>query len=72
VDNVDRRIFYTALYHSMMMPTMYTDVNGLYVGFDKQVHTAEGFQYYTDLSMWDTFRTLWLTCRCGTPSAPCG
>ncbi len=53
-----RRIFYTALYHAMMMPTLYTDVNGLYMGFDGSVHSADGFRYYTDMSLWDTFRTL--------------
>ncbi len=54
----DRRIFYTALYHSMMMPTLYTDVNGLYMGFDGGIHQADDFTYYTDFSLWDTFRTL--------------
>lgn len=53
-----RRIFSSALYHSMMMPTLYTDVNGSYRGFDDQVHQAQGFTYYTDFSLWDTFRTL--------------
>ncbi len=51
-------IFYTALYRSFQMPTLYQDVNGEFTGFDKKVHKAEGFQYYTDLSLWDTFRTL--------------
>jgi predicted alpha-1,2-mannosidase len=51
-------IFYTALYRSFQMPTLYQDVNGEYTGFDKKVHKAEGFNYYTDLSLWDTFRTL--------------
>jgi len=52
-----QRIFYSALYHSKMMPTLYTDVNGQYRGFDGQSHQATGFTYYTDFSMWDTFRT---------------
>jgi predicted alpha-1,2-mannosidase len=51
-------IFYTALYRSFQMPTMFQDVNGEYTGFDKKVHKAEGYNYYTDLSLWDTFRTL--------------
>ena len=51
-------IFYTALYHSFQMPTLFTDVNGDYKGFDKKVHKAEGFQYFTDMSLWDTFRTI--------------
>ncbi len=49
--------FYTALYHSMIMPTNFTDVNGEYLGFDKQVHVAEGYTYRTDMSLWDTCRT---------------
>lgn len=53
----DRTIFYTALFRSMMMPTTFNDVNGQYRGFDKQVHEADGFTYYTDMSLWDTFRT---------------
>ena len=53
-----KTIFYTALYRSFQMPTMFQDVNGEYLGFDKQVHKAIGFSYYTDLSLWDTFRTL--------------
>ncbi len=53
-----RRIFYTALYHAFQMPTVFTDVNGEYTGFDRKSHKAEGFQYYTDFSLWDTFRTV--------------
>lgn len=53
----DQTIFYTALYRSMMMPTTFNDVNGEYVGFDKEVHRATDFTYYTDMSLWDTFRT---------------
>lgn len=52
-----RTIFYSALYRSLNMPTTYSDVNGQYLGFDKQVHQANGFTYYTDMSLWDTFRT---------------
>ncbi|MBV5267983.1 MAG: glycoside hydrolase family 92 protein, partial [Burkholderiaceae bacterium] len=54
----DKTIFYTALYRSFQMPTLFQDVNGEYTGFDKKVHRTEGFNYYTDLSLWDTFRTL--------------
>ncbi|HSH19375.1 MAG TPA: GH92 family glycosyl hydrolase, partial [Draconibacterium sp.] len=53
-----RKIFYTALYHSFQMPTLFNDVNGEYTGFDKKVHKAEGFNYFTDLSLWDTFRSV--------------
>ena len=48
--------FYTNLYHTMIMPTNFTDVNGEYLGFDKQVHVAEDYTYRTDLSLWDTCR----------------
>jgi predicted alpha-1,2-mannosidase len=52
-----RTIFYTSLYHSLLMPTLFSDVNGEYLGFDLRVHHADGFNYYTDMSLWDTFRT---------------
>lgn len=52
------QIFYSALYRSFQMPTLYNDVNGNYIGFDNQIHRASGFNYYTDLSLWDTFRTI--------------
>jgi hypothetical protein len=45
-------IFYTALYHSLLMPTVFSDVNGDYLGFDGQVHRAAGFRFYTDMSLW--------------------
>ena len=54
----ERSIFRTALYHSFQMPTLFQDVNGDYLGFDQQIHRAEGFDYYTDMSLWDTFRTV--------------
>jgi predicted alpha-1,2-mannosidase len=53
-----RTIFYTALYRVFQMPTVFNDANGDYLGFDKKVHQASGFQYFTDLSIWDTFRTV--------------
>ncbi|MBR3803080.1 MAG: GH92 family glycosyl hydrolase [Clostridia bacterium] len=52
-----KTVFYTALYHTMIMPSNFTDVNGEYLGFDKQVHTADGFTYRSDMSLWDTVRT---------------
>ena len=52
-----RRLLYTSLYHAQLMPTLLTDVDGRYRGLDKEVHTAEGYTYYTDFSMWDTYRT---------------
>ena len=56
--DTEKTIFYTAMYRAFQMPTIFQDVNGEYTGFDKQVHTAEGFSYYTDMSLWDTFRTV--------------
>lgn len=53
----DRQIFYTALYHLKVMPTDFTETGGLYVGFDGEVHQAEDFTYYSDMSLWDTFRS---------------
>ncbi len=53
-----RTIFYSALYRSMQMPTLFNDVNGDYKGFDKQIQNTGGFRYFTDLSLWDTFRTI--------------
>ena len=49
-------IFYTALYHTMMQPNIAQDIDGKYRGRDNKIHTAEGFDYYTVFSLWDTFR----------------
>ena len=55
--NADDRVnFYTALYHSMIAPTIYSDVDGKYYGPDKQVHQANGWTNYSTFSLWDTFR----------------
>ena len=48
--------FYTALYHPGIHPSLYSDANGEYRGMDRQVHRAEGWERYTVLSLWDTFR----------------
>jgi putative alpha-1,2-mannosidase len=53
---IKRSIFYTALYHSMLSPSVYSDVDGQYRGMDQKIHTADGFNYYTVFSLWDTFR----------------
>ena len=51
--------FYTALYHTMIAPFAYQDVDGRYLGMDKKVHTAEpGYVNYSVFSLWDTFRAL--------------
>jgi putative alpha-1,2-mannosidase len=49
-------IFYTALYHAMLAPNVYSDVDGQYRGMDQKVHKADGFDYYTVFSLWDTYR----------------
>lgn len=54
----DFRLFYTALYHASLMPTLATEAGGAYRGIDGNEHVADGFTYYTDLSLWDTYRTL--------------
>ena len=54
----DRTIFYTALYHSLMLPSIFEDANGQYIGMDNQVHTvAPGHHYLATFSGWDTYRT---------------
>lgn len=49
--------FYTALYHALAHPSLFSDVNGQYMGADLKMHTANGFNYYTAFSNWDTYRT---------------
>lgn len=56
-DDRDEKVkFYTALYHSMIAPTIYSDVDGAYYGPDKQVHRVEGWTNYSTFSLWDTYR----------------
>ena len=52
----DRRIFYTALYHTLFVPSDFVDVNGEYRGADGNVYTANGFTPKTVFSFWDTYR----------------
>lgn len=49
-------VFYSALYHTMMQPNIAQDLDGKYRGRDNEIHTAEGFDYYSVFSLWDTFR----------------
>ncbi|HEY1702198.1 MAG TPA: GH92 family glycosyl hydrolase [Trebonia sp.] len=49
--------FYTALYHSLIEPNVFSDVNGQYYGMDGKIHTAQDRTEYTNLSLWDTYRT---------------
>jgi predicted alpha-1,2-mannosidase len=49
--------FYTALYHSLLGPTTYSDADGQYMGFDFKVHTVPpGHVFYTNFSSWDIYR----------------
>ena len=51
-----RVTFYTALYHAMLVPNLFTDADGRYLGRDLRVHEAKGFTDYTVFSLWDTYR----------------
>src|SRR5690606_40187763 len=63
VSTTDQRslnIFYTAFYHTMQQPRLFSDVSGTYPAFSRQYETAtltEG-NYYDDFSMWDIYRTM--------------
>jgi len=59
-DSTRKRIFYTAMYHSMLLPRVFSDVSGTYPGFagEGKVETAKDFTYYCDYSLWDTFRAV--------------
>lgn len=51
-----KTIFYTALYHSMISPNIFSDADGRYRGMDQKIHTSIGSPDYTVFSLWDTFR----------------
>lgn len=54
----EKTLFYTALYHSLLMPSIFDDVNGQYMGMDNQVHDVrDGHHVYATFSGWDTYRT---------------
>lgn len=54
----DRTVFYTALYHSLMMPSLYNDEDGRYLGFDDHIHhVAAGHNVYDNYSGWDIYRS---------------
>ena len=58
-NNTEQKIiFYTALYHCFIHPSLAGDVDGKYRGRDFKVHQANGFTPYTVFSLWDTFRGL--------------
>ncbi len=49
--------FYTHLYHALIHPSLFSDINGEYIGADDQIHRADNFDFYTGFSNWDTYRT---------------
>jgi predicted alpha-1,2-mannosidase len=53
-----RRTFYTSLYHTFLMPTVISDVDGSFVLSNGATGTATGFDMLSDLSLWDTYRTV--------------
>ncbi|WP_029906454.1 GH92 family glycosyl hydrolase [Prevotella sp. 10(H)] len=57
--NEDKKtMLYTSLYHTMINPSVYQDVDGQYRGIDHNIHQANGFTNYTIFSVWDTYRAL--------------
>jgi predicted alpha-1,2-mannosidase len=57
-DLTNKKIFYTALYHTMIDPAIFNDHNGDYRGTDKKVYTNAPFTNYTVFSLWDTYRAI--------------
>jgi len=53
----DRRTFYSMLYHALIHPSTFSDVDGRYMGMDGLIHRAEGYTKYTDFSGWDVYRS---------------
>lgn len=51
-------VFYSALYHCFIHPSLWSDADGRYLGHDGQIHQARDHEVYTIFSLWDTFRTL--------------
>lgn len=58
IDGTDsqKKMFYTSLYHTMINPSVYMDVDGYYRGVDHRVHKADDFSNYSIFSVWDTYR----------------
>lgn len=51
-----KQTFYTSLYHTLLAPTLLSDVDGQFRGPDEKVHQTSGYDYYTEISIWDIFR----------------
>ena len=54
--DADKTVFYTALYHSLLAPTLWCDADGQYRGPDGAVHAGDDHQHYSTFSLWDTYR----------------
>ena len=50
------KMLYTSLYHTLINPSLYCDVDGSYRGLDGGIHQADGWNNYTVFSLWDTYR----------------
>ena len=55
-DEDTKTVFYTALFHTMIEPSVFSDVNGEYRGADGEIHPAVPHATYTTFSLWDTYR----------------
>ncbi len=55
-NEADKRIFYTAMFHALIHPSLFNDHNGDYRGADKKIYSKPGFQNYSVFSTWDTYR----------------
>ena len=54
----EQKVFYTALYHSLLMPSIFSDADGRYIGFDEKIHhVAAGHLVYANYSGWDIYRS---------------
>jgi predicted alpha-1,2-mannosidase len=54
----EQETFYDNLYRSLLMPTIFDDADGRYLGFDGQIHQLDpGHHHYTNLSLWDVYRS---------------
>jgi len=56
-DESAKKVFYTAMYHTLIAPNLFNDANGDYRGVDKKVYDKANFTNYTLFSLWDTYRT---------------
>lgn len=55
-DSIQKTIFYTALYHTIIHPSLFSDANGEFKGVKGDVQKADGYKRYTVFSLWDTYR----------------